>query len=77
MKAMSEAKHTCGCFVLGAIQMCPLHAAAPELLEALEEASEFLHDDPNDNRDSELTNLCKKVRAARGEPDAKTVRIER
>ena len=26
----------CGCFISGAIQMCPTHAAAPELLDMLE-----------------------------------------
>ena len=34
---MEEQKiHDCGCVTFGAIQMCPMHAAAPKLLEALE-----------------------------------------
>lgn len=41
-----------------------LMAAAPELLEACQEASEFLHDDPNDESNFELRNLCTRLRAA-------------
>lgn len=35
-----------------------------ELLEALEAASDLLHDDPNDERDPELNRVCKLVRTA-------------
>jgi hypothetical protein len=34
----------CGCFISGAIQMCPTHAAAPELLETLEELLRIFND---------------------------------
>lgn len=36
--------HKCGCFTAGAMQMCPLHAAAPGLLKALVVAEATLRD---------------------------------
>lgn len=36
----------------------------PALVDALQLASEILHDDPNDDRDTELSRACKAIRAA-------------
>ena len=35
-------KHKCDCFYTGAVQLCSLHASAPELLEALKSAQAHL-----------------------------------
>jgi hypothetical protein len=37
-----EGNAKCGCFVAGAVQLCPMHAAAPELLNACKAARKEL-----------------------------------